>query len=48
VDYSFFCSSTAFTTVIAPYFSADGGGLLILPLVNVFHDGLSAVLLRGW
>jgi len=46
-DCSFFPSSTAFTTVFAPYFSVDGGGLLILFLVNGFHDGLRAVLLRG-
>jgi len=38
----------AFTTVYAPYFTADGSGLLILSLVNSFHDGLRAVLLRGW
>jgi len=47
-DCSFFRSSSAFTTVFAPYFSADGGGLLILPLVNGFHDGFHAVLLSGW
>jgi len=47
-DCSFIHSSTAFTTVFAPYFSADGIGLLILPLVNGFHDGLRAVLLCGW
>jgi len=47
-DYSFFRSSTAFTTVCAPYCSADGGGLLILSLVNGFHDDLLAVLLSGW
>jgi len=47
-DCSFFRSSTAFTTVCAPYCSADGSGLLILPLVNGFHDGLRAVLHRGW
>jgi len=39
--------STAFPSVCAPYFSEDGSGLLILPLVNGFH-GLRAVLLRGW
>jgi len=38
----------AFTTLFAPYFSADGSGLLILPLVNGFHDGLPAVLHSGW
>jgi len=37
-------SSTALTTDFAPYCSADGSGLLILPLVNGFH-GLRAVLL---
>jgi len=47
-DCSFLHSLTAFTTVFAPYFSRDGGGLLILPLVNGFHDGLRAVLLSGW
>jgi len=47
-DCSFLLSSTALTTVCAPYFSADGGGLLILSLVNGFHDGLCAVLLSGW
>jgi len=47
-DCSFLHSSTAFTTVFAPYFSADGGGLLILSLVNGFHDGLRAVMLCGW
>jgi len=45
---SFFHSSTAFTTVFAPYCSADGSGLLILPLVNGFHDGLCAVLSLRW
>ena len=45
---SFFRSSTAFTTVFAPYCSADGSGLPILPLVTAFHDGLRAVLPRGW
>ena len=45
---SFFRSSTAFLTVRAPYCSADGSGLLILPLANSFHDGLRAVLLSGW
>ena len=37
----------AFTTVFAPYCTADGSVLLILPLVNSFHEGLSAVLLSG-
>jgi len=45
---SFFTSSTAFTSVFAPYCSADGRVLLILPLVNGFHDGLRAVLPSGW
>jgi hypothetical protein len=47
-DCSFFRSSTTFTTVCAPFCSADGTGLLILALVNGFHDGLRAVLLSGW
>ena len=47
-DSSYFRSSTAFTTVRAPYCSADGSGLLIPLLVNCFHNGLRAVLLRGW
>jgi len=47
-DCSFLHSSTAFTTVCEPYFSADGSGLLIHSLVNGFHDGLRAVLLSGW
>ena len=47
-DCSFFRSLTAFMTVCAPYCSADGGRLHILSLVNGFHDGLPAVLLRGW
>jgi len=37
----------AFTTVCAPLFSVDGGALLMLSLVNGFHDGLPAVLLCG-
>jgi len=41
-------SSTAFTTVRAPYGSADGIGLLIPPLVNSFYDGLRTVLLSQW
>jgi len=47
-DCTFFLSSTAFTTVCAPYGSADGSALLILPLVNGFYNGLRTVLLRGW
>jgi len=46
-DCSFFLSSTAFTTVCAPYCSADGSGLLILPLVNGFHNSSRTVLLSG-
>jgi hypothetical protein len=34
--------------VRVPYSSADGTGLLILALVNGFHDGFRAVLLSGW
>jgi len=41
-------SPTAFTTICAPYCSADGIALLTPPLVNGFHDGLHAVLLSGW
>jgi len=41
-------SSTAFTTVCAPYCSADGSVLLIVPLVNGFHNGLCAVIPRRW
>jgi len=47
-DCSYFRSSTAFTTDSAPYCSADDSGLLIPLLVNGFHNGLRAVLLRGW
>jgi len=45
---SFFRSLTAFPTVCEPYCSADDRRLLILPLVNGFHDGLRAILLSGW
>jgi len=38
----------AFTTVWAPFYSADGSALLILPLVDGFHNGLRAVILSGW
>jgi len=48
VDGSFFHSSTAFTMVCAPYCSVDSSTLLILPLVNGFHDGFRALLLSGW
>jgi len=44
VDCSFLHLSTAFTTVFAPYFSADGSGRHIHSLVNGFHDGLRAVI----
>jgi hypothetical protein len=47
-DCSYLHSSTAFTTVRSPYCSADGSGLLILPLVNGFHNGSRAVLRSGW
>jgi len=47
-DCSFFRSSTAFPTVCAPYFTANGSGFLLLPVVNCFHDGSRAVLLGGW
>jgi len=46
-DCSFFRTSTAFT-VCMPFCSADGSRLLILPLVNGFHNGLHAVLPSGW
>ena len=45
---SFLHSSMAFTTVCAPYFLVDGGGLLILSLINGLHDGFRAVFLCGW
>jgi len=52
IDYSpnrsFLRAMTAFTTVWMPYCSVDGSGLLILPLIKGFHDGLRAVLLSGW
>jgi len=41
-------STTAFTTICAPYCSADGIALVTPLLVNGFHDGLRAVLLSGW
>jgi len=47
-DCSFVRSSTSFTTVCALYFSADGSGLLLLLLMNGFHNGLCAVFLSGW
>jgi len=45
---SFFLALMSLTTVCAPYYSADGDRLHILFLANGFHDGLRAVLLRGW
>jgi len=47
-DCSFFHLSTAFTMVCAPYCCADGSGLLILLLVNGFHDSLHTIMLSGW
>jgi len=44
---SYFRLSTAFTTVCAPYCSADDRRLLTLPLVKAFRNGLRAVLLIG-
>jgi len=38
----------AFLTIRTPYSRADGSTLHIIPLVNGFHDGLRAVLRRGW
>ena len=35
-------------TVWVPFYSADGSGLLIVPLINSFHHGLRTVLLCGW
>jgi len=46
-DFSFFRLSMAFKTLRAPYGSADGIGLLILPLVNSIR-GLRAVLPCEW
>jgi len=43
----YFCSPMAFTAC-APCFPTDGSGLLVLLLINSFHDGLRAVLLCGW
>jgi len=48
VDCSFIRSLTAIPMVCAPFRSADGSTLLILPLVNGIPDGLHAVLLCGW
>jgi len=47
VDCTFFRVSIAFT-VCVPFYSEDGSGLLILLLINGFHDGFRAVFLRGW
>jgi len=41
-------SSTAFPTLSSAYCSADGSVLLILSLMNSFHDGLRTVLLSQW
>jgi len=38
----------AFPTIRTPYSSADGSTLLVIPLVNGFHDGLRAILLGRW
>jgi len=46
-DCSFFRSSTGFT-VCLPFCTENGSGLLILPLVNGFPDGLRADFLSGW
>jgi len=46
-DCSFFRSSTAFM-VCAQFCTKNGSGLLILPLVNGFSDGLRAYFLSGW
>jgi len=37
----------AFLTICVLYCTADGSGLLILPLVNSFYDGLHAELIDG-
>jgi len=47
MDCLFFHLSMDFT-VCGPYCSANGSGLLILPLVNGFPDGLHADFLSGW
>jgi len=46
-DWSFFRSSMAFM-VCAPFCSADGCRLLILPLINGFQNGLCAMLPSRW
>jgi len=45
---SFFHLSMAFTMIFVPYCSADNSELLILPLINGFHDGFCTVLLLRW
>ena len=45
---SYFCLSMAFTTVCPLYYLADGSRLLILPLINKFHNDLRTVLLCKW
>ena len=47
-DCSYLRLSTAFPTVCAPYCSADGSALPILPLVNGFPHGLRTILRSGW
>jgi len=44
---SFFRLPTVFMVCVL-YCSVDGGGLLILPFVNGFHEGLHAAFLSGW
>ena len=46
-DCSIFRLSTAYMTVCPPYCSVDGSRLLILPLVNSFHDYFRAMLRSG-
>jgi len=46
-DCSIFRLSMAYMTVCPPYCSADGSRLLILPLVNSFHDCFRVILLSG-
>jgi len=46
-DCSYLRLSTAFLMVCTLYCSADGSGLLILPLVNGFLDSLHTELIHG-
>jgi hypothetical protein len=48
VDCLFFRSPMAFTTVRAPYCSADSSGFFILPLLNRFSEGFRIALFSGW